>query len=171
MVEPADNTLDSLRRQVDDLQAAVMAMARDNEERADADGLVAQILDGLLPEKVEGYCRLIAGIRAEADAYTPEIERLQARQATLKRSAEQLHERLHGALSAAGVDKIKAGTFTVAIQNSSPSAKITEEAAIPQTFWVEQAPKLDRKAILDALKAGELVPGAEIHRGTHLRIR
>jgi hypothetical protein len=37
---------------------------------------------------------------------------------------------------------------------------VVNEAEIPEPFWIPQAPKLDRKGILDALKAGSHVPGA-----------
>jgi hypothetical protein len=42
---------------------------------------------------------------------------------------------------------------------------ITDEHAIPQAFWRPQPPKLDRKAIGEALKAGQAVPGAQLSNG------
>ncbi|MGE0857439.1 MAG: siphovirus Gp157 family protein [Hyphomicrobiaceae bacterium] len=36
---------------------------------------------------------------------------------------------------------------------------------IPSEFWKPQPPRLDKKVVLDALKAGAVVPGAELSNG------
>jgi Siphovirus Gp157 len=42
---------------------------------------------------------------------------------------------------------------------------ILDEAILPAKFWKAQDPKLDKKAVLDALKAKEDVPGASLSNG------
>jgi hypothetical protein len=54
----------------------------------------------------------------------------------------------------AGLEKILEPDFTVSLRVSPPGVAVVNEAEIPQP------PKLDRKGILDALKAGSTVPGA-----------
>jgi hypothetical protein len=51
------------------------------------------------------------------------------------------------------------------VSRELPKAIILNEADIPSKFWKAQDPKLDRKAVLDALKAKEAVAGAELSNG------
>ena len=67
--------------------------------------------------------------------------------------------------------KIKAGTFTFAVQKSAPSLDVTDLDAIPMVYYVEQEPRLDKKTILAELKAGGDVLGCAIKQGSHLRIK
>jgi len=60
----------------------------------------------------------------------------------------------------AGIEKILEPDFTVSLRVSPPSIAVVNEAEIPEPYWIPQAPKLDRKGILDALKTGSRVPGA-----------
>jgi hypothetical protein len=39
---------------------------------------------------------------------------------------------------------------------------VTNEPDIPEQFWLPQPPKLDRRAVLEALKVGIAVTGAEL---------
>jgi hypothetical protein len=60
----------------------------------------------------------------------------------------------------ADIKKITAPDFTVSIRESSPSLTIADEAAIPETYWLPQPPKLDRQSLLAAIKQGQEIPGA-----------
>jgi hypothetical protein len=40
--------------------------------------------------------------------------------------------------------------------------EVIDEAAIPARFWVASDPKLDKRALGDALKAGDTVEGAAL---------
>jgi hypothetical protein len=46
-----------------------------------------------------------------------------------------------------------------------PKVQILDEAAIPSQFWKRADPALDKKAIGDALKAKQDVPGATLSNG------
>lgn len=71
------------------------------------------------------------------------------------------------------VDKLKFKTklFSFNIQNNPPSVDITDEKLIPQEFFIDQAPKLDKKSLLAALKDGKEIEGATIKQTKSLRIR
>ena len=47
-----------------------------------------------------------------------------------------------------------------------PKAEIVDESMIPSKFWKPSDPKLDRKAVLEALKAKEDVPSATLSNGS-----
>jgi hypothetical protein len=55
--------------------------------------------------------------------------------------------------------------FTMSLRAQPPKLLVTEESTIPEEFWRPQAPKLERKALLAALKAGAIVPGATLDNG------
>lgn len=141
------------------------------EQREQADAMMAELLEGLLPEKVAGYCGLIRSLKLEADAFRAEERRLAERRASLESLAERLQARLHAGLDAAGVRKLKAGTFDVAIQASPPSLEVLDEGAIPAQWKIPQPDKVDKRGLLAEVKAGKEIPGVRLKRGEHLRIR
>jgi len=76
-------------------------------------------------------------------------------------------------LEAIGVQKLKAGTFTLALQNNPPSVVIHDPTLIPAAYLtiIPQTTQVDKKAIAAAIKAGKEVAGATISQGTRLAIR
>ncbi len=143
----------------------------DPAQEAELEECLAGILDRLLPEKVEGYCRIIRNLEATEDALKAEADRLTVRKRALANRAAGLKERLRLALVAVDRVKLDAGTFTVGRQASSPSVAIAEGVALPEEFLTPQEPTVNKRALLDALKAGRKVDGCEITQGEHLRIR
>jgi hypothetical protein len=141
------------------------------ERMAEVDALIDSTLTGLLPAKVENYCGLIRSLKLEAEAFKAEEDRLAGRRSTLEKLSVRLTERLQGGLESANVEKLKAGIFTVAIQASPPSLAVADGAEIPDGYYVKQEPKLDRRALLAAVKAGVQYEGVRIVQGKHLRIR
>ena len=61
-----------------------------------------------------------------------------------------------------GIEKLCEPDFTVSLRISPPGVVITSEEDIPEWFWIPQDPKLDKRAILEAIKAGTAVAGAEL---------
>lgn len=62
----------------------------------------------------------------------------------------------------AGIEKILQPDFTVSLRTSPPSVVVTDPTLIPEFCWIPQPPKLDRKRVLDVLKAGTAISGAEL---------
>ena len=67
--------------------------------------------------------------------------------------------------------KFKTKLFSFNVQNNPPTVEVSDEKLIPKEFFVEQSPKLDRKALLAALKDGKEIEGAIIKQTKSLRIR
>jgi Siphovirus Gp157 len=65
---------------------------------------------------------------------------------------------------------VKRPTLTVSIQNNPPSVKVLDEKLLSD-YMIPQDPKLDKKAILTALKEGMEVSGAELQQTRGVRIR
>ena len=62
----------------------------------------------------------------------------------------------------AGIEKILEPEFTISLRVQPPGLQITNEADIPEWFWIPQPPKLDRRKVLETIKAGTAVMGAEL---------
>ena len=136
------------------------------------DALDAMVLNKeTAADKLEGYGKVLANFNGEAAALKSEEKRLADKRKVIENTVARLKARVSEYMLIAGESKIKAGTFTFAMQNSPPSLDVVDQDKIPMSYYVEQAPTLDRKGILDALKAGEEVMGCAIKQGKHLRIR
>ena len=59
--------------------------------------------------------------------------------------------------------KITEPDFTVSLRPVPPSLVVTDEAEIPEEYWLPQPPKLDRLGLLATLKRGKTAPGATLN--------
>lgn len=98
---------------------------------------------------------MASGLRGRMDELETRLRRLEARAA--KKRAHVL-----AIMEDAGLEKIVAPDVTISLRPMPPSVAITDESLVPEWFYVPQPPKLDRRKILDVLKAGEQVLGAEL---------
>jgi hypothetical protein len=98
---------------------------------------------------------LAAGLRLRLERMNERLKRIEETTAKKRQIALSVMEE-------ADIDKLLEPDFTVCIRPAPPSVVITSEADIPEQFWLPQPSKLDRRAILEALKAGTAVMGAEL---------
>jgi hypothetical protein len=61
-----------------------------------------------------------------------------------------------------GLTRLEQADFTASVRTGSPSLVVTTEDLIPEDYWVPQAPKLSRQALLSDLKRGLSVSGAQL---------
>lgn len=116
---------------------------------------------------------VVKGIRtklAEAEAYKEEAARLTEKRQRAEASAEAMKKMIMTYLDNTNQKKLNTGLFCVS-KGSSKSANIIDESLIPAEFLIEQPAKIDKKAILTALKSGEEVKGAELKESEFLTIR
>ncbi|MCR4287380.1 MAG: siphovirus Gp157 family protein [Deltaproteobacteria bacterium] len=155
-------------------------LAAIHDEIIDSEGVISSELERRLDDcglaftqKVEGIARWTKNIEGKEAALDAEIARLQAR----KKATVNLRERLKGYLleSMTTADKLKVEfpAFTVAVQRNPPSAEITNKDILPSKYLeVVMDVAVDKKALLDDLKAGVKVEGAKlVSNKTHLRVR
>ena len=131
--------------------------------------------DATAQDMIEGETSLMEAIDAaldrlnEIDAFTEAItamrKKLGERSERLENQAERIRTSLSLALSMSGLRKVERPIGTLSLRAVAPAATITNEADIPSQFWKAQPPKLDKKAILDALKDGVTIAGAELSNG------
>lgn len=138
--------------------------------------------DGDFTEKVERVALFIRDRLARSKANAEQAEFHAKRASAFARTAENVKAYLFREMERAGKTKVEAPLVTVAIQLNSPSCvapEWDEEAlrgmAMYSPAFVKRVPEtftLNRRAILDAHKAGEPIPGGvTIVQTSSLRIR
>ena len=90
------------------------------------------------------------------------LEDLKLRLERIKHRIEKKREVALAVMEETGLEKLCEPDFTVSLRISPPGVVITSEEDIPEWFWIPQDPKLDKRAILDAIKAGTAVSGAQL---------
>ncbi|TCP32156.1 viral Gp157 protein [Scopulibacillus darangshiensis] len=128
-------------------------------------------IEDAIEDKCENTAKVIKTIEAEAKALKDEEKRLSDRRKALENRARNMKEYLKQNLMAAGMEKIKGPLLTVSIQNNPPTVHVSNEGIIPQEFFIQPNPVLNRKALLNHLNSGSDVEGVEIRQGQSLRIR
>lgn len=149
--------------------AQLMEMAEEMESDALVDTL--ESLQEAIEDKAENIAKLIKNLEADVKVIKEEEQRLADRRRSIESKIVRLKEYLQQQLEVAGLQKVKRPTITVAIQNNPPSVEIADEKLIPSEFMIPQDPKIDKMAILERLKNGELVPGCSLKQTRGVRIR
>lgn len=137
-------------------------------------------LDGNVNEKIERVALYVREQKALADAAKQERDRLAGIAAARLRAAESLTGYLHREMDRLGKDRVNGVLATVALQKNPPS--VTGEPVRPLDALFVDAPdlvrynpatfSLDRKAILEAHKAGKPIPeGLTVQQTVGVRIR
>lgn len=127
-------------------------------------------LDFEFEEKAEAYAKVVKTLEMDIAGLDEEIQRMTKRKATIKNNIDRLKRSLEGAMIATGKRKFKTPLFGFGIQKNPPSLNVLDESKIPEEFWIEQQPKLDKKAALAYIKENE-VDWAELSQTESLRIR
>lgn len=121
-------------------------------------------LEGLtnLHEAIENVIRSALFDEAMAAGLRVRQDELKSRLARLANRAGRKREIVRDVMADNEIKKIEAPDFTLFIRNASPATIVTDEHRIPEKYWETQAPKLNKRAILEDLKNGETIAGAEL---------
>lgn len=128
-------------------------------------------LNDAIEQKAVGYAKIIKNLEGQAVAIKAEEERLASRRKSLEGNAKRLKEALEQSMIDTNVKKIKTELFSFNIQKNPPGVEVLNETVVPESYFVVQEPKIDKKAILQDLKNGVEVPGVEMKQSEGLRIR
>ena len=145
----------------------VLEMAENGDDLADT----LESLEDAIEVKAENTAKVIKQLEANAEMLANESRRLSERKSAIENNVRNLKSYLQEQLEKCGKTKINGEIFTVAIQNNPQSVEVIDETKIPLEFFIEQAPKLDKKTLLQHLKNEELIPGATLKQSQSLRIR
>lgn len=145
----------------------------ENEEISDQAFIdTLDLIESELKDKLEGYVHVIKSVEMQMEAAKKEIERLEQYKRTRDNKIKAMKESILATMKALGQQKINAGLFTVRYQNNPAGVKIVDEKAVPDSYLIPQAPKVDHKQLIADLKNGVLAESDNIKltQDQHLRI-
>ena len=116
--------------------------------------------------KVENIGLWIKNLRAESEAIKEEAKKLTARAKVAENKAERLKDYLTECLAG---EKFSTPRLNISYRKSQ-AVNITDTLALPERFKVVDV-KPDKTAIKNAIKAGEVVTGAELEERTSTIIK
>lgn len=120
--------------------------------------------------KVENTAYVIKTLEANVSVIDVEIKRLQAMKSAQTNNVKNLKLYIQQAMEQTGLDKVEGKLIKVAIQNNPPSVLVEREDSLKE-YMIEQPMKLDRRSLLEDLKQGVVVAGAELQQTRSIRIR
>lgn len=103
---------------------------------------------------------------AQVNGIATLIDDLRARKDRIEKRIAMRRVAIHAAMQSGEIPSIETPAGTITRKKVPPAVLILEESAIPAEFWKPSDPKLDKKAVGDALKAGREVPGATMSNGS-----
>lgn len=149
-----------------------MAEDPDMDEQALMDTMEG--IEGEIEIKAEGYAKVIRTLEGDAAACDAESKRLRNKKQTIENNIKRMKSALQMAMEATGKTKFKTALFSFGIQKNPASVVMDEQYIenIPERFLVRKDPEINRKAIKDAITAGEDLEGlAHLEQTESLRIR
>lgn len=137
--------------------------------------VVADTLEGLqgeLQEKTVNVAKFMRNLETAAAQIKEAEAQMAKRRSVIEKRAKWIKAYLKQNMEACGISKIESPWFRLAIQNNPLAVDIINEAAVPDEYKQEVVTvKIDKAGIRNAIKSGEVVPGAALVNGTRLAIR
>lgn len=161
------------------LYEIAVAYREDAHRLADLDlpaEVVTDTLDAMAGElevKAQNVVMFARDLQATATAIKDAEEQMAKRRKAIENRAKHLLDYVRGCMETAEVQRIECPHFRLAIQAKPPSVDVYEPGLLPAQYMrtpEAPPPAPDKKAIADAIKAGEEVPGARLVQGTRLAI-
>lgn len=134
----------------------LLDMAADDSVDPEVLADTMEAIGGEIEEKADGYAMVMRELGGQVELLKAEIDRLTARKRAIENNIAGMKKTLENAMCAVGKTKFKTNLFSFGIQNNPPSVIMDEQELgnIPTEYLIEQDPKIDRKKILEDLKAG-----------------
>lgn len=152
-----------------DYQQLYDLIAEQEDEQILKDTLAS--INDAIEDKADGYVAVIKTLEGDNKAIDEEIKRLRQRKTSNQNGVKRLKESLQEVMEQTGKEKFKTALNTYSIANNPPSIEVVNESLIPKSYWVEQAPKLNKREILSDIKNGVEIKGAEVVQTRSLRVR
>jgi hypothetical protein len=141
---------------IDQIRAAI------GDDDADFVEIVENETDVL--ERLRKMLRVARLAEADAKATADIMDELRDRKTRLAGKADKLRDSVKWALQELGMTKLDAPDMSVSLRTAAPGVEIIDLSQIPERYLkVTVAP--DKAAMREALKDGEIIPGACLKNG------
>lgn len=154
LLHEATKAADVLKEQLREIAGDDLDVIRDTMEgEIDLRGLIAWAAE----QNVEDA--------ALVTALAETLKRLKERQDRIEKRIGMRRVAILAAMASGEIKSIETPAGTITRKAVPPSVLILDEAAIPSAYWKPSDPKLDKKAVGEALRSGREVPGAMMSNG------
>jgi hypothetical protein len=102
----------------------------------------------------------LAAVESEKEGIEIAIAKLKERLDRHCRKAQGIRGAIFTAMEVAELPSIKTPAATLTVRASAPKVEIVEQSLIPPIYWTRPDPVLDKRAVAEAVKNGEVIPGA-----------
>lgn len=127
-------------------------------------------IDDAINVKIENTAYVIKSLESNITVIDEEMKRLSAMKSAQTNNIRNLKEYMQNAMESVGLEKVEGKLIKVSIQNNPQSVKIENEEAL-EKYMVEQPKKLDKRTLMEDLKKGIEVEGAELQQKRSIRIK
>ena len=141
-------------------ELSAMLEAAETPEEIEAIQNTLEMLDLSIEEKIENTAKYMVNVESDIQGLKTEIDRLTKIKKAKENAVERLKNNVEYIMKQKGIEKLEVGTFKAGYRKSE-SVEIINLDVIPADFTKVEI-KADKTAIKKALKAGEVVEGAEI---------
>ena len=154
---------------LDDLTAM-----EDGEWTPEADALHTQLMDQLV-SKADAFGGYLRELEAREEVLSTEMARLAARKKRLASRIQWMKNYAASALQRMDRPRLEGTLFTIALHKNPPSLLVNVlPDQLPEEFVrvIPEQREPDKKALMEAVKAGANIPGVELAPTTyHVRVR
>lgn len=146
----------------------VVNMAEELDEETLRDTL--ESIEESIELKVENTAYVVKTFEAKARAYKDEMERMDKAKKAIDNNVKTMKLYIQQVMEQVGAELIEGKTIKVSIQSNGPSVLVEREDSLKE-YMIEQPMKLDRRSLLEDLKQGVVVYGAELQQTRSIRIK
>ena len=150
------------------LHLALTALHAGMATLAAEDGDLSLEPSGDAEDVKDAILRVVRSARAAeamAKAAADMAQDMSARAARYKGRSERMRGIVLAAMDAIGERKLEGPDVTVSLTPGRAGVVVSDETVIPDAYWKQPPRVLDKKALGDDVKAGVVVPGAELSNG------
>lgn len=134
-------------------------------------------LDGAIQVKATNVAMFVRNQELLADAIEAAAKSMKERAARVRRRSDSIRQYLLSNMVSAGITSVESAELSIKVKKNPPSVIVEDETVVPEQFKAlpppppPPAPRVDKKAVADAIKAGETVPGCRLEQGNRLEIK
>lgn len=153
-----DNDLDEFSTQLNE------------EQQAELDAYL-EMLGTQEAKKVDGFAQFLRMSEAQQAALKAEADRLNKRARSLENTRNFLKMRYLQIMEKHGLKKVAGQTYTLS-RRATKCVQVLDESVIPESAIREKVTReLDKRVIMDMLKAGIDVPGCKLAESISLQVK
>ena len=147
----------------------------ENTEDENIKELIKKSIDQLTletNEKIENIIKYIKNLEAEAEALEKESKRLNDRKVRTLKKVDNLKGYLKDFTSSLESKKYHTGIFNISIRKNAAAVVVENEFLVPDEFCkTEIIRKVDKIALKEKLKSGEVIEGVKLQRSESIIIK